>query len=273
MEKIQYLRNKTQSAKRKVLEMCVSAGKGHLTSAYSCAEILTTLYYDVMRIDPKNPAWPGRDWFIMSKNHGSVMQYPILADLGYFDKQDLDTYMCDGGKITGHSHYVIEGIETSGGSLGIGLGIACGVAYALKMDNKDNLVFALIGDGESYEGSIWESSMFAAHNKLGNLITILDRNRLCCTDFTENILTLEPIVDKWRSFGWEVKEVDGHDVEQLLSALVNIHGEKRQKPLMIIANTVKGNGIDFMASNPLTHGVVPTGDNILKAFNALEDII
>jgi transketolase len=198
------------------------------------------------------------------------MQYPILADLGFSDESELSTFMRDGTRLGGHAKLTLEGVDFAGGSLGIGLGFAVGLAYAFKTGNKDNLVFVLVGDGESYEGSVWEAAMAAAHNKLGNLVAILDRNRLCCTDFTENILTLEPVADKWRAFGWDVREVDGHDIEALLSAFGNIRGENREKPLMIIAQTTKGNGIDFMSDAPLYHGIAPVGDEIARAFAQLE---
>jgi transketolase len=269
-ERIHELRQKVRRAKRKVLEMCVAAGKGHLTTAYSCAEIVSVLFYEVLRIDSKNPRWSERDRFIMSKNHGSLMTYPILADLGYFDENELNTFMTDNTRLGGHSKLNIDGTDFAGGSLGIGLGVGVGLAYAAKMDKRDFLTFVLIGDGESYEGAIWEAAMVAAHNKLGNLIAVLDRNRLCCTDFTEKILRLEPFADKWRAFGWDVEEIDGHSISQLTAAFDGIHEQKREKPFVIIANTTKGNGIDFMSNAPLYHGVAPEKHNIEKAFAQLE---
>jgi transketolase len=271
-ERVSFLQQKARLAKRKVLEMCVNAGKGHLTSAYSCAEIVTVLYYGVMRFDSENPNRSGRDRFIMSKNHGSLMTYPILADLGYIDESELGTFMSDGTRLGGHSKIDTAGTDFAGGSLGIGLGVGVGLAYAAKTDNRDFLTFVLIGDGESYEGAIWEAAMVAAHNALGNLIVVLDRNRLCCTDFTERILKLEPITDKWTAFGWDVKEVDGHSIRQLTDVFDGIHEQKREKPLMIIANTTKGNGIDFMSDAPLYHGLAPEVCNIGKAFAQLEGV-
>jgi transketolase len=264
-EKIQFIQRKIWESKLKVLEMGINAGMGHITSAYSCAEILATLYYKVMRHNPKKPKWSERDRFIMSKNHGSLMIYPILADLGYFSENELMSFMQDGTRLGGHSKLILEGVDFAGGSLGIGLGIGAGMAYAAKMDNKDWLTFVLIGDGECYEGSIWEAAMFAAHNQLDNLIVIIDRNKLCCTDFTENILRLEPLEDKWRAFDWDTKEIYGHDIEQLINCFDNIQNTKRKKPFVIIANTVKGNGIDFMSNVPLFHGVAPKGDDAIRA--------
>jgi len=264
--KIEYIRQKTWEAKKKVLEMCVMANKGHLTTAYSCAEIVAVLYYGIMRHDPKNPNEPLRDRFIMSKNHGSLMLYPILADFGYFPDSELLTFMQDGTRLGGHAKTILEGIDFAGGSLGMGLGVGAGLAYAAKMDKQDWLTFVLIGDGECYEGSIWEAAMFTSHNALGNLIAIVDRNRLCCTDFTEKILKLDPLANKWQAFGWDVIEVDGHNVDELLFYLGNVHNVKRQKPLVLIANTTKGNGIDFMSDAPLYHGIAPEKENIERAF-------
>ena len=263
--KADFISRKTWEAKRKVLEMCIGAQLGHLTSAYSCAEIVAVLYYEVMRHNPQNPTWVERDRFIMSKNHGSLMTYPILSDLGYFPESELDTFMQDGTRLGGHSKLILDGVDYAGGSLGIGLGVGAGLAYAAKMDSGDWLTFVLIGDGECYEGSIWEAAMFAAHNQLGNLIAIVDRNRLCCTDFTEKILRLESLSDKWRAFGWDTLEIDGHNVEQILSSFEGIRNVKKEKPFVIIANTTKGNGIDFMSDAPLFHGIAPAGDDILRA--------
>ncbi|GHU90314.1 transketolase, N-terminal subunit [Spirochaetia bacterium] len=260
------IEQKTAWAKRKVLEMCVHANLGHLTTAYSCAEIVAALYYGVMRIDPQDPEWDGRDWFIMSKNHGSLMHYPYLADLGFFPAEELMTFMDDATLFGGHSKRAINGMDFAGGSLGIGLGVGAGIAYAHKMDGKQNKTFVIVGDGETYEGSIWEAAMFAAHNKLDNLITVLDRNHLSCTDFTENMLKSEPIDEKWHAFGWEVRKCNGHDVGELLNIFADVHERKNEKPLIVIADTVKGHGIDFMSNQPLFHGNAPPKDRIDEAF-------
>ena len=270
MDKIQFIRHKTWEAKLKVLEMCVNANKGHLTTAYSCAEIIAVLYYGVMKHEPKNPKWPLRDRFIMSKNHGSLMSYPILADLCYFPDNELATFMKDGTRLGAHAKMILDGIDFAGGSLGIGLGFGAGLAYAAKMDKQEWLTFVLIGDGECYEGSIWEAAMFAAHNSLGNLIAIVDRNRLSATDFTEKILKLEPLSKKWEAFGWDSIELDGHNVDDLLLHLENVHDIKREKPLVLIANTIKGNGIDFMCNVPLYHGFPPEKANVERAFSQIK---
>jgi len=266
----QEIESKVNLAKSRVLDMGVSAGKGHITSAYSCAEIVAVLYYEILRLRPKEPRWEDRDRFVMSKNHGSLMTYPILADLGFFDSAELNTFMADGTRLGGHSKLCLPGVDFAGGSLGIGLGVAAGMAYAAKMDRKDWLKFCLIGDAECYEGAIWEAAMLAGHHRLNNLIGILDRNRLGVTGFTEDLLRLAPLADKWSAFGWDVREVNGHSVREILLALSDVHDPKRDKPLMMIANTTKGNGINFMSDQPLCHGEAPKAQNVERAYAQLE---
>jgi len=267
---IEQIKQKVAQAKRKVLEMCLRANLGHLTTAYSCAEIVAALYYGIMRVDPKRPQWVDRDRFVMSKNHGSLMTYPILADIGFFDSVELDNFMLDGTRLGGHSKLGIPGADFSGGSLGIGLGVAAGLSYSAKMDGKKWMTFAIVGDAESYEGSIWEAAMFAAHNELNNLVVFLDRNRLGVSGFTEELLRLEPIADKWSAFGWEVRNVDGHNIKDLFSILEDIRERSSNKPLIIIAETIKGNGIDFMSNQPLYHGIPPKSADAERAFKQLE---
>jgi transketolase len=188
------------------------------------------------------------------------MQYPILADLGYFPESELDKYATDGGMLANHSHKTIPGVDWSGGSLGIGLGVAAGLAYNAKLDGSDYVVFVVIGDGECHEGSIWETAMFAAHNGLDNLVAVLDRNRLASTVFIDEQVTLQPIAEKWRAFGWDEIECDGHDVEKLLSLLKDVRSRKNGKPLIIIADTIKGKGIDYMENALFWHAGVPKGE-------------
>lgn len=268
--KEQEIKSKVNIAKRRVLDMCIRAKKGHLTTAYSCAEIIAVLYYAVMRVDPQNPQWRERDRFVMSKNHGSLMTYPILADLGFFDVSELDTFMADGTRLGGHSKLCLSGVDFAGGSLGIGLGVAAGMAYAAKLDHESWLTFCLIGDAECYEGAIWEAAILAGHHKLNNLVGILDRNRLGITGFTEDLLRLEPFSSKWTAFGWDVKEIDGHNIPAIMDALSDIRSPERERPLMIIANTTKGHGIDFMSDQPLCHGEAPKANDIERAYAQLE---
>lgn len=264
------LSKKVLNAKEKCLDMCIAAGAGHVTSAFSCAEIVATLYYEVMNIDPENPSWEKRDRFVMSKNHGSVITYPILADLGYFETEKLNDFLKNGSILGAHTKMSIPGVDFAGGALGIGIGVACGMAYSAKYSGENWLTFCVVGDGECYEGSVWEAAMFAGHNKLSNLIVLLDRNRMCVTDFTENMLTLEPLEKKWEAFGWEVREINGHSVEGIREALKDVRNRKEPKPLCIIANTIKGHGIPFMENNVFMHGVAPSGEKAVLALEMLK---
>lgn len=268
---IKQLHEKAHQIRRTMLEMCIKAGTGHVTSSLSCIDILVTLYYgNVLKFDPANPNWPERDIFIMSKGQASPALYSILADLGFFNKNLLNSFAQKDGRFGVHLQRDVPGVEITSGSLGHGLGIACGIAFALKMDRKLNLVFTLLGDGECYEGSIWEAAMFASHNRLNNLVVIIDRNYLCVTDFTENLISLEPLDEKWRSFGWEVKRIDGHSFEELLGAFRNIRSRRYAKPLAIIAETVKGAGIEYLSNAPLWHGVAPKGEEAERCIQELE---
>ncbi len=264
------LRQKVAQIKHKCLELCVNAGVGHITSAFSCAEIVTVLYYKIMNIDPYNPNWSGRDCFIMSKNHASVITYPILADLGFIKESEINTFLEDGSLFCLHSKIDIPGVDFAGGALGIGIGTACGFAYATKQDNSKRLTFCIIGDGECYEGSVWEAALFASHNKLSNLVLILDRNQMCITDFTEKMLALNSLEDKFSSFGWEVRTINGHSLSEIKNALKDVRTRNSEKPLCIVANTIKGKGIAFMENNVLMHGVAPKGDKAALAFEQLE---
>ena len=265
------LKKKSFQIRKMVLEMCIKAGTGHVTSSLSCIEILVTLYHGkILKFNPKNPDWDGRDRFILSKGQASPALYVILGDLGYFDKKDLDKFAQIDGKFGVHLQNSVPGVELTVGSLGQGFGVGAGVALAAKMNKKPNLVFALLGDGECYEGSIWETAMFAAHNNLNNLVAIIDRNYLCVTDFTENLVKLEPMEDKWSSFGWEVKRINGHSVEKVYETLDFARIRKSDKPLVIIADTVKGRGIKCITNSPLWHGMAPKGKDIEICRNELE---
>ena len=267
IDNIKELEKKVQEIKYKCLEMCIKAGQGHVTSAFSSAEIVTALYYSIMNYKVENSKWDGRDRFIMSKNHGSVITYPILQDIGFIDKNTEIALMANGSVFGAHSKESVPGVEFSGGSLGIGLGVACGMAYAGKMKNLQSRYFTIVGDGECYEGSIWESLMFAGHNNLNNLIVFVDRNQMTVTDYTEHMLRLEPLKDKFTAFSFETWEIDGHDVKEIIETVKNVG--KTEKPTCIICNTVKGNGISCMSNKMFKHGVAPKGD---EAKQALEEI-
>lgn len=273
-EQVRYLREKTCRAKERVLDMVCRAGMGHLSSAFSCAEILSVLYYRIMCVNPDTPDLAERDRLVISKNHASVMQYPILADLGFFPENELEAFLSpvlgQAHQFGSHAKNSLPGVDFSGGSLGIGLGVAAGIACAAQYDQKSFLTFCLLGDGECDEGSVWEAAMFAAHYRLGNLIAIVDRNRLAITGFTETMMALEPLADKWRAFGWEVRSCNGHDIGELLACLQDVHNRVNEKPLCVIANTVKGKGVEFIEDQLNWHGAAPKGEDIARAKASLE---
>lgn len=247
--------------RQSVLETCIRAGTGHLTSSFSCIEILVTLYHGrLLRFDPQNPNWEKRDRFIMSKGQASPALYAVLADLGFFDPRDLELFAREGGRMGVHLQRDVPGVEITSGSLGHGLGVAAGMALGAAMDGEEYRTFVLLGDGECDEGSIWEAAMFAAHHRLRNLTAIIDRNGLCVTDFTEKIVALEPLAAKWEAFGWEVRRIDGHSHKELSGALADRETPASSPPLMVIADTIKGEGIPCISNMPLWHGQVPTGE-------------
>jgi transketolase len=269
-DQIALIRRKTYEARKRVLDMTVAAGSGHLTSAYSCAEIVCALYYAVMRHDPANTNAENRDRLILSKNHAALIQYAVFADLGILSDEEILTFRVNGSRISNHASRKVPGMEFSGGSLGMGLGIGAGLAYAAKSDNSDLLTFVILGDAEMCEGSVWESAMFAAGRKLNNLIVTVDRNTLGVTDFTENMVSYGNISDSFNSFGFDTVEVDGHDVSALLDAYSNVRNRQSDKPLCVIANTVKGKGIDFIENDKFMHGAGIKPADVERAYAALE---
>ena len=255
MTRLETLKEKALQLRSDMFEMCVGAGHGHVSSGLSCTDILTSLFYGGhLNHDPENPEWKDRDRFFLSKGHCAIILYTVLADRGYFDKSELKKFATKEGKFSIHLQKDVPGAEISAGSLGHGFGIAVGAALAAKLDRKLHLTYTLIGDGETYEGSIWEGAMFAAHHKLNNLVAIVDRNYQCTLDFTENLLKLDK---KWESFGWRVKRVNGNDIEELEKAFEDIRRRPTDKPTVIIADTIKGKGIDHLSHKPLSHGNTP----------------
>ena len=263
---IMWLSKKANWVRNKALEMAVKAGAGHIASSFSCADILVALYYaNILRVNPKNPKWVNRDRFILSKGQAALALYPILADLGFFSLSELMTFSQDGSRLGGLAESDVPGVEALTGSLGHGLSIAVGMALSAKMDNKKYLSFALLGDGECHEGSVWEAAMFAGHRHLNNLIAIVDDNRLSATDFLKNYLDLAPLKEKWESFGWETKAVNGHSFEGLLSVLSKARLHNSDKPLAILASTTKGKGVSFMENKPIWHYRIPVGKELTIA--------
>ncbi|MCR3758523.1 transketolase [Clostridium felsineum] len=260
---------KATEVRRGVLDMVYRSKAGHIGGSMSSIDILTTLYYNILNIDSKKFSDLGRDRFILSKGHIAEALYYILADRGFFDKEKLKTYSKYGSTLIGHPNNKNNGVEVNTGSLGHGLPIAVGMALAGKRDNKDYRVYTLMGDGEQAEGSIWEGAMAAHNYKLDNLIGIIDRNRLQISGTTEEVMELGSLKDKWTSFGWEVVEVDGNNIEELVKIFSKIP-IKKDKPTMIIANTVKGKGISFMENKAKWHHGVLTEEEYKKATKELE---
>ena len=260
---INELQRKAKLIRGRILEMVVSANKGHIGGAFSCSDILVTLYYGgILRFDPGKPDWSERDRFILSKGHSGIALYAILADLGYFPLPVLSSFCQNGSMLGGHPDRNIPGVEIDTGSLGHGLGVAAGLALCAKMEKRDYLSVVLLGDGECYEGSVWEAAGFSAHHELNNLVAIVDRNRQCATDFTEDCNRLEPLADKWRAFNWDVREINGHSFVELLDALKDLRLRRSPRPLAVIAATIKGKGVPFMEGRIKWHHGVPSGENL-----------
>lgn len=254
-----------------ITDMICRAGSGHLGGALSLVETVMTLYYRIMKVDPANPNWDERDRLVTSKGHAGPVIYVALADLGYFPKTWLGTLNADGTRLPSHcDQRQTPGIDMTTGSLGQGLSCACGLALAAKMDGKKHRVFAIIGDGESQEGQNWEAAMFAGHHKLDNLVAITDYNKLQIDNFLHDLLEIEPLVDKWRAFGWEVFEMNGHDWDDIFKT-INKASEVKGKPAMIIAHTIKGRGCRVIENKPESHNI-KVGDKAAyeKYMNALE---
>lgn len=241
-----YVRARANWMRRRLLRMIVDAGQGHPGGDLSSADILATLYFDILRIEGSSPTAPDRDRFVMSKGHCTGALYTALAGAGFFEEEELETYLKPESRLNGHPNRTyLPGVETNTGPLGHGLPVAVGIAVAGQIDKADYRVFALTGDGELQEGSMWEAAMFAGHRGLGNLTVIVDRNRLQQGAGTEDTNSLEPLADKWRAFGWDVAGVDGHDHAALLETFDRA-AQPRSKPLVVIADTHKGQGVSFM---------------------------
>lgn len=238
-----------------ITDMICRAGSGHLGGALSLVEIIITLYWRIMNIDPMNPKWEERDRLVLSKGHGGPVLYVALAYKGYFDKALLATLNCDGTNLPSHADRLrTPGIDMTTGSLGQGLSCACGMALAARMDGRRHHVYCIIGDGESNEGQIWEAAMFAGHKKLDNLIAVTDYNKLQIDGFTDDVLTLEPLAEKWRAFNWHVLEMDGHDWDDIHATFERARLFK-DKPVMIIAHTVKARDCGAVENKAESHNI------------------
>jgi transketolase len=247
--------------RRKAYRIAHFAGGGHLGAAFSMADIISVLYFgDVLKYDAKNPGWEDRDRFILSKGHACYALYAALAMAGYFSEEELWQVGKPGSKLGGHPKmHDIPGVEASTGALGHGLSFAIGTAYAGRVDGKGSHVYVLLGDGECQEGSVWEGALSAPTLGLDNLTAIVDHNKLQAMDALENIVHMEPFARKWEAFGWEVVEIDGHDCRQIREALL---ARKEGKPVLVIANTIKGKGVSFMEQVPIWHYRMPDSQEL-----------
>ena len=265
------LGKKAAAMRRHIIRMIRASGTaGHYGGSLSCVEILACLFFKHMKHEPGNPKWPDRDRFVLSKGHAAPALYAALAEAGYFPLEHLDRYKAFGGILQGHPDMLLTpGVEMSTGSLGQGLSAALGMALALRLDGRDSRVYALLGDGELDEGSVWEAAMAAAHHRVSHLTAILDRNLLQVTGPTETSMRLEPVAAKWQAFGWEVLPVDGHDPAGILEALQRAK-EVEDKPSIIIARTVKGKGIPALEGKAGGHSCTLTEEQYAEAMRSLE---
>lgn len=244
--------------RRHIISMTGKAGSGHPGGSLSAVEIVTTLYFRLLRHNPQDPCWVDRDWFVLSKGHAAPVLYAALAESGYFPVEILSTLRQMDSNLQGHTDCTLTpGVETSAGSLGQGLSFGIGVALAGRLNSQPYRVYVLLGDGECDEGQVWEAAMAAVHYKLDNLVAIVDNNGQQIDGWNRDVMNLEPFPEKWRAFGWHVIEVDGHSFSQLIDAFEQAKSVKG-RPTVIIAHTVKGKGVSFMENNPNFHGKAPT---------------
>lgn len=264
------LEEKAKLIREDIVRMIGAAGSGHPGGSLSGADIVTALYFHVMRLDPARPHWPDRDRFVLSKGHAAPLLYAALAERGFFPKEELWTLRKLGSRLQGHPDCrKVPGVEMSTGSLGQGLAVANGMALAGKLDGRDYRVYVLLGDGEIQEGMVWEAAMAAAHYKLDNLIAFIDYNGFQIDGAITEVMNPEPIADKWKAFGWHVLSIDGHDMGQILEAVAE--GQKvAGKPVMIVAKTVKGKGVSFMENQVGWHGVAPKPEEVERALAELK---
>jgi transketolase len=247
------LKRKAREIRQEIVNVTYSCGGTHIGGSLSQTDVMVALYYKYLRFDVENPLWEERDRFILSKGHGGVGHAAVLADVGFFPREELASFNKTGSPFGMHLDCLkVKGVDASTGSLGHGLAIGNGMAYGAKLAGKKWHTYVVLGDGELNGGPVWESAMAAAHFKLSNLTAFVDRNKLCIDGFTEDIMALEPLKDKWLAFGWNVLEIDGHDFDQICQATESALDEKT-RPTVVLATTVKGKGVDFMENEPSWH--------------------
>lgn len=264
------LQAKALDIRHDVLNMIYLAKAGHPGGSLSAVEMVTALYFHVMNIDPSNPDDPNRDRFVLSKGHSCPVLYAALAERGFFDKKELDTLRQYHSMLQGHPDMnKVPGLDMTSGSLGNGLSIAVGMALSGRMKGQDYMTYVMLGDGECQEGMVWEAAMAAGHQRLKNLIAIVDCNGVQINGWVNDIMRIEPLADKWRSFGWAVIEIDGHDMHQVLTAL---HDARTMRcPTVILARTVKGKGVSFMEDDSAWHGAAPNVQQLEQAIKDIEE--
>ncbi len=267
---ISFLKKQAKLIRVEILKMLTLAGSGHTGGSLSAADIVTALYFSKMRHKPDDPGWRERDRFILSKGHAAPLLYAVLAMAGYFDTTALKTLRKLGSPLQGHPcSRVLPGVEISTGSLGQGLSVSNGIAIGLKMDKLSSRVYCLLGDGETQEGQVWEAAMTAAHYKLDNLCAIIDLNGLQIDGPVSKVKAIEPVASKWSAFGWNVIDIDGHDMKEILEALDEAETVKG-KPSVILAHTIKGKGVSFFEGKVEYHGIAPTPEELEEALKEME---
>lgn len=272
MTSVDELKELARRCRVHIINMVHRAQAGHPGGSLSEIDLLAALYKTQLRIRPDEPTWGDRDRFILSKGHASPGMYAILAEMGFITEEDLKSYRVLGGVCQGHVDMKwCPGVDFSAGSLGMGLSFGMGSAIAGRLENSERQVYVMLGDGEIQEGSVWEAAMAAAHHELGNLNVILDRNRIQNDDFCETQMRMFDIPAKWRSFGWNVKEINGHDMNEILEGL-DFLSSSNDGPSILIAHTVKGNGISYMADNPAFHGAAPNDEQYHQAMVELGEV-
>ncbi len=270
-ESIAELKRRANRLRMEIIKMIGAAGSGHPGGSLSEVELLLGLYFRVLRHNPKDPQWPDRDRFILSKGHGCPALYAVLADAGYIDRAVLGTLRKLGSPLQGHpDKRFLPVLEANTGSLGQGISVGIGMALAARLDKKDYHTFVMVGDGEIQEGQNWEAAMFASYHKLQNLTVIVDYNHQQLDGFLKDILDPAPLAEKFEAFGWRTVEIDGHNLDQVIPALETARQETGGKPTCIVANTIKGKGVSFMENNPEWHGVAPKPDQVATAIAELE---
>ncbi len=259
---VKELTEKARRLRVHVLRMTHEAGSGHPGGSLSATDVIAALYFHILNVDPENPQWPDRDRFVLSKGHACPVLYAALAERGFFPVEELRTLRKLGTRLQGHPELgTTPGLEACAGAEGQGLSVAVGMALAARLDGKRHRVYVMMGDGENDVGQTWEAAMGAAHFKLDHLTAFVDRNRIQQEGRTEDIMSLEPLAEKWRGFGWHVIEIDGHDMRAILEA-VDIAREVRGRPTVIIAETVKGKGVSYMEGVIRFHGTAPTDEEL-----------